>query len=431
MIPEGADLVFLVGLILMVAFIGGRLANRVRLPEVTGYILVGIFLKLLVDLLGLIEHERLELLLGEHLGQIPQMTLALIAFIIGGSLPIDQLKRLGRGIAWIGMMEGFGAFVCVTSVTFVVAPYVWAVPPIEGISPIKLVFAFALLLGALSSATAPAATVAVIRELRARGDVTTTLLGVVGFDDAVALFIFTFATAIASGLLAVGAQAGSDLYEIVALPLIDIFGAAVLGIGMGFVANWGSRFAKTKRETTVGALGFVLLSGGIAIGLGVSPLFTNMFAGFTLINLSPRNIRIFRALSDIDAPIYAMFFTLAGTHLEFSNLGMLGALGAVYIVARFGGKLLGVRIGARLGHAPSTVGRYLGFGLLPQAGVAIGLVLVAQTNPSFASFAPMLTNIILGTVAVNELVGPPLTVYALRKAGEVVGAKPRSDSKSS
>ncbi len=431
MIPEGPDLVFLVGLILTVAFIGGRLSNRVRLPEVTGYIFVGIFLKLFLDLLGLIEHERLELLLGEHLGQIPQMTLALIAFIIGGSLPIGRLKRLGRGIAWIGMMEGFGAFVCVTVLTFLIAPHVWAVPPTEGISPIKSVFAFALLLGALSAATAPAATVAVIRELRARGDVTTTLLGVVGFDDAVALFIFTFASAIASGLLAVGARVGSGFYETVALPLIDIFGAALLGIGMGFVAHWGSRFARSKRETTVGALGFVLLSGGIAIGLGISPLFTNMFAGFTLINFSSRNIRIFRSLGDIDAPIYAMFFTLAGTHLEFSNLGMLGAIGAVYVVARFGGKLFGVRIGARLGHSSPIVGKYLGFGLLPQAGVAIGLVLVAQTNPAFASFAPMLTNIILGTVAVNELVGPPLTAYALRKAGEVIGAKSRSDSNSS
>ena len=428
MIPEGPDLVFLVGLVLTVAFIGGRLSNRVRLPEVTGYIFVGIFLKLFVDLLGLIEHQRLELLLGEHLGQVPQITLALIAFIIGGSLPIGRLKRLGRGIAWIGMMEGFGAFFCVTLATFVVAPHVWAAPPIEGISPIKSVLAFALLLGALSAATAPAATVAVIRELRARGDVTTTLLGVVGFDDAVALFIFTFVSATASGLLSAGLQVSSSLYETVALPLIEIAGAALLGIGMGFVAHFGSRFFRSKRETTVGALGFVLLSGGVAIGLGVSPLFTNMFAGFTLINLSPRNIRIFRSLSDIDAPIYAMFFTLAGTHLEFSNLGMLGALGAIYVVARFGGKLLGVRVGARLGHASPKVGKCLGFGLLPQAGVAIGLVLLAKANPAFASFAPMLTNIILGTVAVNELVGPSLTAYALRKAGEAAGSKPLANS---
>lgn len=419
MIPRGMDIVFLVGAILTVAYIGGRLANRIRLPEVTGYIFAGIALKLTFTNLNLISASRLHELVSHNLGPIPHITLALIAFVIGGSLPIEQIRRLGRGIAWIGLTEGFGAFVCVALLIFVLTPLVWVVPSIEGVSQTKTVLAFALLLGALSAATAPAATVAVIRELRARGDVTTTLLGVVGLDDAVALFIFTFANAIATALVAIASKTVGSLPSIILVPLLEVIGSAVLGVGMGVLAHYGSRFFRSKRETIVGGLGFVLLSGGTAMALGLSPLFTNMLAGLTLINVSGRNIRIFRSLEDIEAPIYAMFFTLAGTHLEFENLGKLGILGAVYIIARIGGKVIGVRIGARIGRASATVSKYLGFGLLPQAGVAIGLVLVAKGNPAFAPFAPMMTNIILGTVAINEIIGPPFAARALRKAGEV------------
>ncbi len=426
MIQEGADLIFLVGGILTIAYIGGRLSNRFRLPEVTGYILTGILLKLLLSWTGVIAPDRLDVLLTERLGQVPQMTLALIAFVIGGSLPIGQLKRLGRGIAWIGLMEGLGAFVCVGLLIFLITPFVWTMPSIDGVSPIKSVLAFALLLGALSAATAPAATVAVIRELRARGDVTTTLLGVVGLDDAVALFIFTFASATAASLVVSASQAALGFAKMVVYPLIQILGAAILGIAMGFIAHYGSRFFRSKRETIVGGLGFVFLSGGTAVALGLSPLFTNMLAGFTLINLSPRNIRFFRSLEDVEAPIYAVFFALAGTHLVFEDLGMLGILGLIYVVARLAGKVAGVKIGAKFGHAPRTVSKYLGLGLLPQAGVAIGLVLIAKSNPAFASFAPMMTNIILGTVAVNEIIGPPFTAYALRKAGEVGQTKRRA-----
>jgi len=427
MIQEGEDLLFLVGGILTIAYIGGRLSNRFRLPEVTGYIFAGILLKLILSWTGIIAPDRLDALLSEHLGQVPQMTLALIAFVIGGSLPIGQLRRLGRGIAWIGLTEGFGAFICVGLLILLLTPFVWTMPSIDGVSPIKSVLAFALLLGALSAATAPAATVAVIRELRARGDVTTTLLGVVGLDDAVALFIFTFASATAASLLVSASQAAVGLVEMVVYPLIEVFGAAILGIAMGFLAHWGSRFFRSKRETIVGGLGFVLLSGGTAVAFGLSPLFTNMLAGFTLINLSPRNIRFFRSLEDVEAPIYAMFFALAGTHLAFENLGKLGILGAVYVVGRLTGKVAGVKIGAKLGRASPTVGKYLGLGLLPQAGVAIGLVLVTKSNPAFASFAPMMTNIILGTVAVNEIIGPPFTAYALKKAGEVRQGRHRAE----
>lgn len=355
------------------------------------------------------------------------MTLALIAFVIGGSLPIVKLRRLGRGIVWIGLMEGFGAFICVAVLIFLLTPAVWTMPSIDGVSPTKSLLAFALLLGALSAATAPAATVAVIRELRARGDLTTTLLGVVGFDDAVALFIFTFASATSASLVVSASQAAVGIIEMIGYPLAKVSGAAALGIPMGFLAHYGSRFFRSKRETIVGGLGFVLLSGGTAVAFGLSPLFTNMLAGFTLINLSERNIRFFRSLEDVEAPIYALFFALAGTHLVFEDLGMLGMLGAVYVVARIVGKMVGVKIGAKLGRASRTVGKYLGFGLLPQAGVAIGLVLIAKSNPAFASFAPMMTNIILGTVAVNEIIGPPFTAYALRKAGDVSQTKQQAN----
>ncbi|MCD6328481.1 cation:proton antiporter [bacterium] len=423
MIPAGADLIFFVGIILTIAYIGGRLSNRLKFPEVTGYILAGILLKFLLPACKMISVERLHALIREDLGEIPEMTLALIAFVIGGSLPIERVKRLGRGIAWIGLFEGFGAFLCVTLLILVFAPLVWNMPSIEGVSHLKAIVAFAILLGAFSAATAPAATVAVIRELRARGDLTTTLLGVVGLDDAVALVIFTFANAIAVSLLASASQMAGGLLSMLVLPLIKILGAAILGIAMGFLMRFGAKFFRNKRETIVGGLGFIFLSGGTAMAFGLSPLFTNMLAGFTLINLSSRNIQFFRSLEDIESLIYAMFFTLAGAHLEFENLGMLSVLGAIYVVGRILGKVGGVRVGAKLGHSSKLVAKYLGLGLLPQAGVAIGLVLIAADEPAFQSFAPIMTSIVLGTVAINEIIGPPFTAYGLKKAGEASTTK--------
>ena len=418
MIPEGLDFIFLVGIILTAAFFGGRLFNRLRFPEVTGYIFAGIALKQLLPLFNVIPKERFTELVGDKLGQIPEITLALIAFVIGGSLPIAQLRRLGRGIAWIGMTEGFGAFICVTLLTLAVAPLV-LYAAVEGVDPFNVVAAFALLMGAFSAATAPAATVAVIREFRARGDLTTTLLGVVGLDDAVALTIFTFASAAAASLMTVGQGVGGGLLMQVARPFLDILGSAVLGVAFGFGARYVVRLFRNKRESIVGGLGLILLSGGTAVALGLSPLFTNMLAGFILINSSSRSLRVFRSLEDVEAPVYAMFFTLAGTHLEFDSLGTVSLLAGVYLVARLVGKVTGVKVGAKLGRAPKVVSRYLGFGLMPQAGVAIGLVLIAKNNPVFAPFATTMTSIILGTVAINEIIGPPLTAYSLKKANEV------------
>jgi len=419
MIREGADLIFLVGIILAVAYAGGKVSKRFKFPEVTGYIIAGIVLKYILESLGLIGPDRLEFLLSDVLGPIPEVTLSLIAFVIGGSLPIDQLRRLGKGIALIGLAEGFGAFVCVAGSIFLLAPLVWRIPCREPVGAVYAGAAFALLLGAFSSATAPAATVAVIRELRARGDFTTTLLGVVGFDDAVALFIFTFASTTAAQLASPGVRKATFAPGVLGAPFVILILSAALGAAMGCCVHLIARSFRGKREASVAGLGLVLLSGGVAMALGLSPLFANMFCGFTLINLSRTNQRVFRSIEEIDAPIFALFFTLAGTHLDFQNLSRLGILGAIYFSARLAGKLVGVKVGSAAARASTAVGRYLALGLCPQAGVAIGLVLIAQKNPAFSAFAPMMTNIVLGTVAINEIVGPPLTAYALRRAGDV------------
>jgi Kef-type K+ transport system membrane component KefB len=166
-------------------------------------------------------------------------------------------------------------------------------------------------------------------------------------------------------------------------------------------------------------LGFVLLTSGITISIGVSPLIANMMMGFALVNLSPKNARIMRILEPLSPPIYAAFFALAGTELDVGTLAWTGVLGLVYLGARALGKYGGAYLGAVAAGEPQTTRRYLGLALLPQAGVAIGLILVLQDTPMFTNLPYMskMVNIVLASILVNEVIGPPLTKLALEASG--------------
>ena len=312
------------------------------------------------------------------------------------------------------LMEAFFAFVFVTVAMILI-----------GIS-----YKYSVILGAVATATAPAATVIVIRQLRARGEFVDHLYGVVAFDDAVCVILFSIVFAIVSPTLAEGAgqAANSSVLAGIIHAFTEIGFSILLGFVSGFILNILIRKKYKLNEILIISLGVIFLTISIAIVLKLSLLIANMVLGAVLINLSPKNHKVFRVIEPITPPIFALFFVIAGTELDVSvfTQGMVVIYGIVYLLSRFSGKYFGIFTGAFITGVGSNIQKYLGFCLFPQAGVAIGLVLLVQTSPVLINAPPlvqeklvMLVNIILFSVFINELVGPAISKFGIVKGADL------------
>ncbi len=422
MLLEEVELIFALSILLLVGYALGVLAKRVHLPEVTGYIAAGILLKQGIFGLGLMSEAKFTRLFSLDLVPINHLALAMIAFAVCGGLRVEQMKRLGKGIICIAFVQAIVTFIVVAAAVALVGPYAG----IAGVRASGFLSALplALVLGGIATATAPAATVAVIRELRAKGSFTTTLLATVAIDDAIALLIFAFGLTIAESLLTTGvAGATSHTAWIWVGPLFKVVSSLGVGAFVGLVHHLVAARVKGEIEMMTVSLGIITFTSGLSMLVGLSPLLTVMIAGFVLVNLSRRNQRVFTSVEQIQGPIFVVFFTLAGTQLHLENLISCGIIGSVFLVFRFFGKVGGAYVGAVMANVKGTARRHLGLALLPQAGVAIGLMLVAQESPHFSIYKGILVDIVLASVALNELIGPPLAAYALRRSGDVPAPK--------
>lgn len=394
------NLIFGVGALLLAGFVGGKLAARLRLPAISGYVVAGLLLG--PSILNVVPDHVVE-----SLAPVPHIALGLIAITIGSEFRIAKLRQTGRNILIITIIQLLTTFGTV------------AVALIAFGSPLPM----ALLLGAIASATAPAATVAIASELRARGHMVSTLFGVVALDDAFSIMLFGFVMAAAAAM--VGSVHAGPI-AMVLHPMREIAISVVIGSAMGYVVHRLVLNRKRNNEIIVIVLGFVLLTSGIAVSIQVSPLIANMMMGFALVNLSGKNARVMRILEPLTPPIYAAFFALAGTELDVRTLAASGILGLVYLGARALGKYGGAFAGAAAARETRTTRNYLGLALLPQAGVAIGLILVLQDTPAFTHLPYMgqMVNIVLASILVNEVIGPPLTKLALERSGSTRRRQP-------
>lgn len=390
---------FSTGALLILGYFLGKLAAWARLPEITGYIIAGLVLG--DSVLGVV-HQHM----SESLRIITEVALGLIALTIGGEFSISKLKRMGREVVIITVAQ-----ILLTLASVTLALWVFRLP-----------LPFALMLGAIATATAPAATVAIVQSLRAHGPFVDRLYGIVALDDMGCVIVFGIIFAVVSGIL------GGDLAT--AGGAAVIFGAfqeILLSILIGGLIGWVIHALSRKRNHTaelmIIALGWIFLLTAISLVFHLSALLSTMAAGMVLINMSPRNHRIFRNLEPLTPPIYALFFTIAGTELHPSIFfrGKILILGLVFVIARALGKVLGVWVGAMISHSKPSIKKTLGYCMLPQAGVAIGLVLMIQASstalgPGGKLMINMMVNIILFSVFVNELTGPPISKMAILKA---------------
>lgn len=402
------------GLLLGAGVLFGRLAQAIRLPSVTGYIVAG----LLIGPFGL--HMITEQTASHDLDHFTQLALMLIAFGIGEHLELKPLKRRARQVAWVSLGESTGAFLLVSVGCAATAWLVGAGAGGWGMGQYALM---GLLLGAVAVATAPASTLHVTRELKSSGPLTSTLLPTVAMDNAIAILLFGIIFTVATELVG-GAQ--GPVVWMVARSVGQTGLALLLGLAGGLVLDLIIMRLQSRSEMLCVGLAVLLLCGETARLFNLQPLLVGIAVGFIVVNHGRRDVRIFRAINDFEPPIYILFFTLAGAHVDVSALGVAGGLAVLYFCLRGVGKMGGATLGALIARAPSAVRRLLGLALLPQAGVAIGLVFLIEGEPAMDAYNDIITPTVLAAVMLAELLGPVSTRLALTKAGEA-GRKPNGD----
>lgn len=423
-------LILKLAVVLLVGFIGAILARKIKLPNVSGFLLLGLLLGPSMGLIfkgypGFITPAE-----NQSLSFIGEIGLAFIAFSIGSEFALKSVKKMGKSVLVLTTTEVIGAVLVVfLALLFLPKP----ASLIVEYNPFnKNNIAFGLILASMSAATAPAATLMVIRQYRAYGPVTKTILPITALDDIFGIIVFGFFISIAQSL-ALGNVGNLPIWLVILKPFIEVFGSIILGVLLGTLLSFlANKYDKIRDDLQVIALLTVLFTIGItalinnslaAYGISFSQLLSNITIGTMIANLTKKPEKTFAAINDFATPFYVMFFTLAGASLDLGILGtdsLIIWISLVYIIARGFGKWFGILVGAKIMKSPPTVKKYLGIALLPQGGVSLGLlVVVTATMPTIFS-APIRTIIML-SILVYETFGPLFAKIAISKAGEVNG----------
>lgn len=401
---------------LAVALIGGLMLSRLTklfdLPAVTAYLLAGLLIgpfvlgRLNVPGLGFNSLEQVE-----GLSIITQTALGFIAFAMGSEFRLSQLRSFGAQAIAIGILQA----VITTAIVDLV------LIGVHLLFPAVLSLSAAITLGAIASATAPAATLMVVRQYKAHGPLTKLLMLVVAIDDAVGLLLFCVSFGIANTLSSGIVNVASMVIE----PLLEIVLSLILGTVMGLLLHWVERFFHSRSKRMTISVAFVLLTVGLSmleftvggVHCGFSLLLVCMMTGTIFCNVCTTSEELMERTEKWTVPINILFFVISGAELDLNVLVQPVTLiiGVIYILIRSLGKLLGANISCRITKCSPTITKHLGTTLLPQAGVALGMALTASSLADGA----LVRNVVLFAVLVYELVGPALTKQALLKAGEI------------
>ncbi len=393
------DALEVVGIAILAGFIAARFIVQHKVPAVAAYVLIGIILG--PSVLNIFHEDMLM-----EIGVLNDIALGFIAFLIGGELQWRHLKSLGKTVFAIVILEAFGAFFVVTAVLQLLF-HQWPV---------------SLLLGAIASATAPAATVMVIQELRAKGSFTRTLLAIVAIDDAIALIIYSFASVIVRMMLAPSCD--FQIFEVCLGGVAEVFISVAIGFVAALTVSPVIKALRKNEDILVVAIGSFFVITGLADQLGFSILLANIMFGIVLVNAIPiASRKVFNMINSFIPPLFIAFFVTAGAHLRLDLIPKIWLIGLAYLLARVVGKLSGASLGAVISNAEPKIRKYIGFGLISQVGVALGLALVvtrefAPLGSVGKDLSSLVINVLLATTIFTEIIGPILTRRALIKTGE-------------
>ena len=429
---ETESTLLLLAIALLAGLLLSRLAKLLKLPAVTAYLFAGILIGpyMLGQLSAILKIDGLGFtaipngtggLTSEFLhsfGILSDVALGFIAFSIGNEFRIPQLKKIGKQATIVGILQAVVTTLLVDAVLIGLHLLIPKIFPLEA----------AIILGAIASATAPAATLMVVKQYKAKGPVTDILLPVVALDDAVGLILFAVSFGVARGV-----YSGSvDVISIIVNPLLEIVCSLGLGALVGYLFSLCERFFHSRSKRLAVSVAFLLLTIALSklkfddfgeVHITFSPLLTCMMLGTIFCNICDFSEELMDRVDRWTAPLFIIFFVTSGAELDLSifKSGLIVLIGAVYILSRSAGKYSGALLSSKMANCSDTIVKYLGITLLPQAGVALGMADMIKTSTEFAGteIAQIVVSITLFAVLIYELVGPALTKIALMKAGEI------------
>ncbi|MEG0805034.1 MAG: cation:proton antiporter [Lachnospiraceae bacterium] len=385
-------IIFEVAVMLLTGILLGRVAKHCKLPNVTGYLIAGLILG--PSLFNIIPQTMVN-----GFSVISDIALAFIAFSVGVGFSFRYFKKVGIAPIVIAIFESFGAIILVTGVLILCG------------FDVKL----SIMLGAIAAATAPAQTIMVIKQYKAKGSLTSMLLSVVAIDDAVALIGFGFATTIVKMM----STSSVNIVMSILNPIYQIVISAVIGGVFAILMKLTFRFFRKDSNRLCITIAYVCATYWLSERVGGSALMACMALGAVMINIFSETESVQRVSDNFTPPIFMIFFIISGAGFQVSALASIGVIGILYVVFRVIGKMLGAYAGGKLMHQEEKISRYLGPTLMPQAGVALGLIIVAgKVVPNYA--ADMRT-IILCSTFIYSIIGPVAAKRALEKAGEIGG----------
>ena len=401
--------ILIVGVIIFTGFIFGEIATKIKLPKVTGYIIAGIILN--PGLFHFIPQNFVD-----HTSLITNISLAFITFSVGSTLQYARMKKLGKKILSITICEAEFAFLTIAIGFLAITPFFIHY---AGVSWAATFIPLSILIGSLGSPTDPAATLAVAHEYKAKGEVSSTIMGVAAIDDVAGIINYSLAIAIAKIFIL---HQSFNVRSSLVSPLIAIGGAILLGIAFGFILNLITSFLEKETEGVfiVVILALLALCFGMATLLGVDELLSTMTMGVIVVNYNPKKDKIFKILQRYtEQLIFVLFFTLSGMHLNFSLLSACFPLVLFFIIFRTIGKVSGTMLGASISKSSKMVKKYVAGGLIPQGGIVVGLALLIKQNAAFDSISDIIISVIVGATIIHEIIGPVLSKIMLKKAGEI------------
>jgi len=393
----------IVGIAVIFGTIGARIFQKLGIPQVVAYIVLGLLIGR--SALNIIDQQTIR-----NLQPFSFFALGVIGFMIGGELRVELFRKYGKSFMTILLAEGLGAFAFVSILVGGMCMLLTG--------NVKLSLALGMVLGSLASATAPAATVDVLWEYKTRGILTTTVFAIVAMDDGLALLLYAVAASAAAVIL--GNTDGGGLVMIVGRIIYELLGAVAMGLAAGLAMNLALRNVRDHDKTLPFMIGSLALVIGLARMLGFDLILSTMSFGTVLANLAPRRSKsAFDTVASIAPPIYVLFFVMVGARLYVSGMAWwMWILAGSYLIGRTSGKMLGAYLGARWSGAAPVVQKYLGLCLFSQAGVAIGLaILAADRFPGDVGLAIIM--IVTSVTFVVQIIGPPCVKKAVVCAGEV------------
>ena len=379
------------GVILIFGLMSGKAAEKIKTPAITAYLILGI-------LIGPFVLNVLPLNIMKISGTISHVALSLIAFSIGQNFSRAIFRNIGRQVLLISILEAVGA---------------WLVT-VAALLCFKVPGYLALIFGAIAAASAPAAIIMVVREYKARGKFVDVLMGVVALDDAWGLIIFSISLAVSKAMYE---HLSTSMVNVVLVALLEIAKSFVLGGILGFMLSRAGRVLKNQTELLLCTLGVIFVTTGLALHFHASVLLSCMFLTAVVVNLNNESFKFFDVLGHVDWPIYLVFFVLAGASLEINLLTQIGVIGLVYLVFRVAGKFIGTYLGAVIAGSDSDIKKYLSFGLFPQAGVALGMALIAKEQ--FPQAGGVIFTTVAATTVIYEIIGPFFVKMALHKTNQI------------